>query len=133
VDAIAMLTVEHWLVKDLLTQEACAGDVSPKPMRAEQVFATLEVHAQREENGFSPAYETRTGKHGPQLVADSRLAPEQGKALWIELQGPALDEEACEATWQELIHTVEQHGLPDNGWRVFRSNWLQVFLIATTY
>jgi len=50
-----------------------------------------------------------TGKNGPQLVADSRLAHEQGKALLIELQGTDLDEEACEATWQELMHTVEQH------------------------
>jgi hypothetical protein len=49
------------------------------------------------------------------------LAHEQGKALLIELQGPDLDEEACEATWQELMHTVEQHGLADNRWRVFRS------------
>jgi hypothetical protein len=121
VDAIAMLTVEHWLINDLFTQEARAGDVSPKPMIAEQVFTALEVHAQREENVFYPAYETMTGKNGPQLVADSRLAHEQGKALLIELQGPDLDEEACEATGQKLMHTVEQHGLKDNRLRVFRS------------
>ena len=51
VDAMAMLTVEHWLVNDLLTQEVRAGNVSPKPMRAEQVWTTLEGHAQREANG----------------------------------------------------------------------------------
>ena len=62
VDAIAMLTVEHRLVNDLFPQEARAGDVSPKPMIAEQVFTALEVHAQREENVFYPAYETMTAR-----------------------------------------------------------------------
>jgi hypothetical protein len=90
-------------------------------MIAEQVFTALEGHAQREENVFYPAYATMTGKNGPQLVADSRLAHEQGKALSIELQGTDLDEEACEATWQELRHTVKQHVLQDNRLRVFRS------------
>ena len=116
-----MRTVEPWLVNNLWTQEACAGDGSPKPISAEQVLTTLEVHAPRAENGFYPAYETMTGKHGPQLVADSCLVHEQGKARWIELQSPDLDEEACEATGQELRRTVEQHGRPENRWRVFRN------------
>jgi hemerythrin superfamily protein len=109
VDAIAMLKADHRLVHDLFTQYASAGDGSTKQMIAEQVFTALEVHAQLEENVFYPAYETMTGKNGTQLVADSRLAHEHVKELLIELQDIDLDEETFEATFQELMHTVEQH------------------------
>jgi hemerythrin superfamily protein len=109
VDAIAMLTADHRVVQDLFAQYARAGDGSTKQMIAEQVFTALEVHAQLEENIFYPAYEAMTGKNGTQLVADSRLAHEHVKELLIELQGFDLDEETFEATFQDLMHTVEQH------------------------
>jgi hemerythrin superfamily protein len=50
-----------------------------------------------------------TGKHGTQLVADSRLAHEHVKELLSELQDIDLDAETFEAKFQELMHTVEQH------------------------
>jgi len=50
VEAIAMLTVEPRLVNALLTQEVRAGNVSPKPMMAEQGLTALAVHAHREAN-----------------------------------------------------------------------------------
>jgi hemerythrin superfamily protein len=108
-DAIAMLIADHRLVHDLFAQYASAGVFNPKQVIAEQVFTALEVHAQLEENVFYPAYETMTGKNGTQLVADSRLAHEHVKELLIELQDIDLDAETFEATFQELMHTVEQH------------------------
>jgi hypothetical protein len=101
-----MLKADHRLVHDLFTRYASAGDCSTKQVIAEQVFTALEVHAQLEENVFYPAYETMAGKNGTQLVADSRLAHEHVKDLLIELQGIDLDEEAFEAKFQELMHTV---------------------------
>jgi hemerythrin superfamily protein len=109
IDAITMLKADHRLVNDLFTQYESAGDISTKQMIAEQVFTALEIHGQLEDNVFYPAYETMTGKNGTQLVADSRLAHEHVKELLIELQDIDLDEETFEATFQELMHTVEQH------------------------
>ena len=108
-DALALLKADHRWVKDLFTQYASAGDISTKQMIAEQVFTALEIHAQLEDNVFYPAYETMTGKNGTQLVADSRLAHEHVKELLIELRDIDLDAETFEATFQELMHTVEQH------------------------
>jgi hemerythrin superfamily protein len=109
IDAIALLKADHQLIHDLFTRYASAADSSTTQMIAAQVFTALEVHVHLEENVFYPAYETMTGKHGTQLVADSRLAHEHGKELLIALQGIDLDEEECEAKFQELRHTVEQH------------------------
>jgi hypothetical protein len=108
-DAIAMLQADHRLVHDLFAQYESAGDISTKQMIAEQVFTALEVHTHLEENVFYPAYETMTGRNGTQLVADSRLAHEHVKELLIELQDIDLDAETCEAKFQELMHSVEQH------------------------
>jgi hemerythrin superfamily protein len=109
IDAITMLKAGHRLVNDLFTQYESAGDFSTKQVLAEQVFTALEVHAQLEENVFYPAYETMTSENGTQLVADSRLAHEHVKELLIELRDIDLDEGEFEATFQELMHTVEQH------------------------
>jgi hypothetical protein len=115
IDAIALLKADPQLVNDLFTQYESAGDISTKQMIAEQVFTALEVHAQLEDNVFSPAYETMTGKNGTRLVADSRLAHEHVKGLLIELQDIDLDEETFEAKFQELMYTVEQHVAQEEG------------------
>src|SRR6266487_3575361 len=109
IDAISLLKTDHRKVKNLFARYESAGDFSTKHLIAEQVFTELELHAQLEESVFYPAYEAMTGKHGTQLVADSRLAHEHVKELLIELQGIDLDEETFEAQFQELMHTVEQH------------------------
>src|SRR5215831_7506445 len=108
-DAIVLLKADHRLVHDLFTQYARAGDGSTKQVIAEQVFTELEVHAHLEEHVFYPAYEAMTSKHGTQLVADSRLTHAHIRELLSELQGIDLPEEAFEAKFQALRHTVEQH------------------------
>jgi hemerythrin superfamily protein len=50
-----------------------------------------------------------TGKHGTQLVADSRLAHEHVRELMSELQGLELDEAAFEVKFQELMGIVREH------------------------
>src|SRR6266704_1810499 len=92
-DAIALLKTDHRKVKNLFARYESAGDFSTKHLLAEQVFTELERHAQLEENVFYPAYEARTGKHGTQLVADSRLEHEKVKELMLEMQGLDLAEE----------------------------------------
>ena len=73
IDAISLLKADHRKVKNLFARYESAGDFSTKYLIAEQVFPELELYAQLEEHVFYPAYEARTGKHGTQLVADSRL------------------------------------------------------------
>ena len=50
-----------------------------------------------------------TGKHGTQLVADSRLAHEHVRELMSELQGIDLDEAAFEVKFHELMGIVREH------------------------
>src|SRR5207249_12064118 len=96
IDDISLLKTDHRKVKNLFARYESAGDFRTKQLLAEQVFTELELHAQLEEHVFYPAYEAMTGKHGTQLVADSRLEHEHVRALMIELQGIELDEAAFE-------------------------------------
>jgi len=50
-----------------------------------------------------------TGKHGTQLVANSRLEHEHVRELMIELQGIDLDEAAFEVKFHELMGIVREH------------------------
>jgi hemerythrin superfamily protein len=50
-----------------------------------------------------------TGKHGTQLVANSRLEHEHVRALMIELQGIDLDEAAFEVKFHDLMGIVREH------------------------
>ena len=50
-----------------------------------------------------------TGKHGTQLVADSRLAHEHVRELMIELHGIDLDEVEFEVKFHELMGIVREH------------------------
>ena len=50
-----------------------------------------------------------TGKHGTQLVANSRLEHEHVRALMIELQGIDLDEAEFEVKFHELMGIVREH------------------------
>ena len=109
IDAISLLKTDHRKVKNLFARYESAGDFSTKHLLAEQVFTELELHAQLEENIFYPAYEAMTGKHGTQLVADSRLAHEHVRELMIELQGIDLDEAEFEAKFHELMGIVREH------------------------
>ena len=108
-DAIALLKTDHRKVKNLFARYESAGDFTTKHLIAEQVFTELALHAQLEENVFYPAYEAMTGKHGTQLVADSRLAHEHVRELMIELQGIDLDEAAFEVQFHELMGIVREH------------------------
>jgi len=108
-DAIALLKTDHRKVKNLFARYESAGDFSTKYLIAEQVFTELDLHAQLEESVFYPAYEAMTGKHGTQLVADSRLAHEHVRELMIELQGIDLDEAAFEVKFHELMGIVREH------------------------
>ena len=109
IDAISLLKTDHRKVKNLFARYESAGDFSTKYLIAEQVFPELELHAQLEESVFYPAYEAMTGKHGTQLVADSRLAHEHVRELMIELQGIDLDEAAFEVKFHELMGIVREH------------------------
>src|SRR5256885_5639636 len=55
-----------------------------------------------------------TGKHGTQLVADSRLAHEHVRELMIELQGIDLDEVEFEVKFHELMGIVREHVAEDS-------------------
>ena len=50
-----------------------------------------------------------TGKHGTQLVADSRLEHEHVRELMIELQGIDRDEAAFEVKFHDLMGIVREH------------------------
>jgi hemerythrin superfamily protein len=50
-----------------------------------------------------------TGKHGTQLVADSRLEHEHVRELMSELQGIDLDEAAFEVKFHDLMGIVREH------------------------
>ncbi len=109
IDAISLLKTDHRKVKNLFARYESAGDFSTKYLIAEQVFPELELHAQLEESVFYPAYEAMTGKHGTQLVADSRLAHAHVRELMSELQGIDLDEAAFEVKFHELMGIVREH------------------------
>ena len=109
IDAISLLKTDHRKVKNLFARYESAGDFSTKYLIAEQVFPELDLHAQLEESVFYPAYEAMTGKHGTQLVADSRLAHEHVRELMIELQGIDLDEAEFEVKFHELMGIVREH------------------------
>jgi hemerythrin superfamily protein len=109
IDAITLLKTDHRKVKNLFARYESAGHFSTKHLIAEQVFTELDLHAQLEENVFYPAYEAMTGKHGTQLVADSRLAHEHVRELMIELQGIDLDEATFEVKFHELMGIVREH------------------------
>jgi len=108
-DAIALLKTDHRKVKNLFARYESAGDFRTKHLIAEQVFPELNLHAQLEEHLFYPAYEAMTGKHGTQLVANSRLEHEHVRELMIELQGIDLDEAAFEVKFHELMGIVREH------------------------
>ena len=108
-DAIALLKTDHWKVKNLFARYESAGDFRTKHLIAEQVFPELNLHAQLEEHLFYPAYEAMTGKHGTQLVADSRLEHEHVRELMSELQGIDLDEAEFEVKFHELMGIVREH------------------------
>jgi len=108
-DAIALLKTDHRKVKNLFARYESAGDFRTKHLIAEQVFPELNLHAQLEEHLFYPAYEAMTGKHGTQLVANSRLEHEHVRELMIELQGIDLDEAEFEVKFHELMGIVREH------------------------
>jgi len=108
-DAIALLKTDHRKVKNLFARYESARDFRTKHLIAEQVFPELNLHAQLEEHLFYPAYEAMIGKHGTQLVANSRLEHEHVRALMIELQGIDLDEAAFEVKFHDLMGIVREH------------------------
>src|SRR2546421_11692001 len=87
IDAISLLKTDHRKVKNLFSRYESAGDFSTTHLIAEQVFPELNLHAQLEEHLFYPAYEATTGKHGTQLVANSRLKHEPFRERVIDLEG----------------------------------------------
>jgi hemerythrin superfamily protein len=109
IDAIALLKTDHRKVKNLFARYERAGNFRTKHLLAEQVFTELALHAHLEEHVFYPAYEAMTGKHGTQLVADSRLEHEHVRELMIELQGIELDEAAFEGKFHDLMGIVREH------------------------
>ena len=109
IEAISLVKADHRKVKNLFARYESAGDFSTKHLIAEQVFPELALHAQLEENVFYPAYEAMTGKHGTQLVADSRLAHEHVRELMIELQGIDRDEVEFEVKFHDLMGIVREH------------------------
>ena len=109
IDAIALLKTDHRKVKNLFARYESAGNFRTKQLLAAQVFTELELHAQLEEHVFYPAYEAVTGKHGTQLVADSRLAHAHVRALMSELQGIDRDEAAFEVQFHDLMGLVREH------------------------
>ena len=109
IDAISLLKTDHRKVKNLFARYESARDFSTKYLIAEQVFPELDLHAQLEEHVFYPAYEAMTGKHGTQLVADSRLAHAHVRELMSELQGIDRYEAAFEVKFHELMGIVREH------------------------
>src|SRR5437763_1035588 len=99
IDAISLLKTDHRKVKNLFARYESAGNFCTKQLLAAQVFTELELHAHLEEYVFYPAYEAVTGKHGTQLVADSRLAHAHVTELMSELQGTRLAAAALEVTF----------------------------------
>ena len=108
-DAIALLKTDHRKVKNLFARYESDGHFRTKHLIAAQVLTELARHMQLEENVFYPAYEAMTGKHGTQLVADSRLAHAHVRELMIELQGIDFDEAAFEGKFHDLMGIVREH------------------------
>ena len=109
IDAISLLKTDHRKVKNLFARYESAGDFSTQHLIAKQVLTELTLHAHLEEHLFYPAYEAMTGKHGTQLVADSRLEHEHVRELMIELQGIDRDEAAFEVKFHDLMGIVREH------------------------
>jgi hemerythrin superfamily protein len=107
-DAIAMLKADHQRVKDLFAHYEAAENVKAKRTLAEHVFVELEMHAQLEEHFFYPAVHDAT-EEGPERANESLTAHETMQSLIQELRGIVEDAEAFDATFHELIHTVEHH------------------------
>src|SRR5215813_3377786 len=107
-DAIALLKADHQRVKDLFAQYEAAENVKAKRTLAEHVFGELEMHAQLEEHFFYPAVHDAT-EEGPERAQEGLTAHETMKSLIQELRGIVEDAEAFDATFHELIHTVEHH------------------------
>jgi hemerythrin superfamily protein len=109
IDAISLLQADHRKVKELFAKYQSTRDFHARQQIAAQVFTELDLHAQLEENVFYPAFEEQAGKQGTQLVADSRLEHEKVEELIEELQGLAVEDEAFEAKFQELMENVQHH------------------------
>jgi hemerythrin superfamily protein len=107
-EAIALLQGDHRKVEHLFARYQSALDFPAKQQIAAQVFTELDVHAQLEETVFYPAFDTRAGKKGTQLVADSRLEHEAVRELMIEMQHLDTEEE-FEDKFHELMQCVQHH------------------------
>ena len=108
-DAISMLKDDHQTVTHLFARYESARDFTVKHEVTEKVFAALDTHAQLEETVFYPAYKTRAGKDGTQLVAESRLEHEKVTELIRELRGLDIEDDAFEAKFRGLMNAVQRH------------------------
>jgi hemerythrin-like domain-containing protein len=107
-DAIALLKANHQRVRDLFALYEATRNPETERTLATQVFLELEIHAQLEENVFSPAVNEET-EEGPALVKERREEHQTMKQLMQELRGMAHDTDAFDTTFQELMANVEHH------------------------
>jgi hemerythrin-like domain-containing protein len=111
VNAVAMLKQDHQRVKDLFEKFESTGDRAYRQKQeiAEQVFHELEVHTKLEEEIFYPAVQTRAGKEGEELVAESEQEHHVVDVLMREMRKLDPKEEEWEAKFQVLMENVRHH------------------------
>ena len=107
-DAVAMLKADHQKVRDLFQQYESATDPDTKRELAEAACTELEIHAQLEEQIFYPAVNEETDE-GADLVKEAVEEHATVKHLIEQLRGLDQDDNAFDATFQELVQSVEHH------------------------
>jgi len=108
-DAIALLTADHQQILYLLRAYQDASTPHRKRTIAAQILPALELHAQREETVFYPAFAQRADAAGTQLVAASLRAHQAVKEVMQVLRDlDAEESEAFAAKFQELRDRVEE-------------------------
>jgi len=106
-DAIALLTAHHHKIRTLYQQYQRTDDQDLKRSLAEDLFATLALHATLEETVFYPAVATQTGDEGDRLVGGARHDHQVCRDLIAALR--QYEAEEFEARFHILMDLVEQH------------------------
>ena len=114
-DAVDLLDADHKAVKTLFIEfNALCEDDAPaadKQALALKICQALTVHAQLEEELFYPAVREATGDDA--LMDEAVMEHAEAKALVAQIQDMDPDDEAFDATVQELGKDIDHHVLEE--------------------
>ena len=108
-DAIAMLRADHQRVRDLFHQYQAESDPRVQRALAEAACTELDIHTQLEEQIFYAAVGDETSRTGEELVQVAIEDHQHIKHLMAALRAIGPDNQAFDATFTELVQTVEHH------------------------